>query len=125
MIKAGQKDPKWTKVAKFALTRAPEELYDLNKDPLCMNNLVDSPEYKNKVKAFREKVLDRMKSTQDYLYPIYKDYIAHGDVVATHASLDKIIEERNMVGRAPKNEHSLEFFYKIKKQRKRKNTPAK
>ena len=36
--------------------RVPEEFYDLERDPDCLNNLIDNPKYKNQLKAFRSRL---------------------------------------------------------------------
>jgi N-sulfoglucosamine sulfohydrolase len=45
--------------------RAPEELYDLKKDPGCWNNLAQNPDYKEKLNEYRKKLYKEMTETAD------------------------------------------------------------
>ncbi len=45
--------------------RAPEELYDLKKDPGCWNNLAEHTDYKKIKKEYRKKLLKEMEDTAD------------------------------------------------------------
>jgi len=48
-------------------TRPNEELYDLKKDPIEQNNLIDDLEYKETIKELKSKLFDWMKRTDDPL----------------------------------------------------------
>ncbi len=52
---------------KIKMKRAEEELYDLEKDPNEVNNLVNNPTYENTLFVLRQKLLDWMKETNDPL----------------------------------------------------------
>ncbi|WP_130860440.1 sulfatase family protein [Gracilibacillus phocaeensis] len=51
----------------FYVPNAKEELYDLKKDPLEKDNLIEDPDYEAVVNQLREKVDNWMKQTQDPL----------------------------------------------------------
>ena len=120
MIIAGKSDPKWKERAEFILTRSPEELYDLKNDPLCQNNLIESPEYKNKIEECRQKVVERMKRTQDYLLPLYQNYGIHGDLNKTNQEFINILKKEKVVGVAPSKVLTFESFTNKKKRKNRK-----
>jgi N-sulfoglucosamine sulfohydrolase len=42
-----------------------EEFYDLEKDPDCLNNLIDNPEYKIEIESFKKQLKENMQSTND------------------------------------------------------------
>ena len=45
--------------------RPAEELYDIVKDPACMNNLAGKPEFENIKKQLSERLTNRLKETGD------------------------------------------------------------
>ena len=45
--------------------RVPEELYDFNADPDGLVNLIDAPEYQEKIQEMKKLILKEMKRTQD------------------------------------------------------------
>jgi N-sulfoglucosamine sulfohydrolase len=45
--------------------RVPEEFYDIQKDPNCLNNLIDNPEYKGEMEAMRKQLTAQMQKTED------------------------------------------------------------
>lgn len=45
--------------------RVPEELYDIHRDPDCLNNLIDDPAYENEIRELRTVLEDWMRDTQD------------------------------------------------------------
>jgi N-sulfoglucosamine sulfohydrolase len=45
--------------------RVPEELYDLHRDPYCLNNLIDDLAYQNELRELRTALEDWMRDTQD------------------------------------------------------------
>lgn len=52
--------------------RVPEELYDFKTDPDALNNLINVPEYQEKIKEMKGLLLKEMKRTKD---PIYDDFV--------------------------------------------------
>ncbi len=58
--------PDYKSHAKFMKQRAPEELYDLSKDPACLNNLAINPEYQKVLKMQRQRLYKVMQETDDH-----------------------------------------------------------
>ena len=52
--------------ADFILRRVPEELYDIQKDPGCFNNLVHNPEYASILKRFQAEMSRVLEETSDH-----------------------------------------------------------
>ena len=53
--------------------RAVEELYDYEKDPNALNNLIDNPKYKDVVTELRKQLKAQMIKTNDYVLPAFKN----------------------------------------------------
>ena len=51
--------------------RAPEELYELKKDPGCWHNLASDPDYTDKLEKYRKKMLKEMEDTADPELPVF------------------------------------------------------
>ncbi len=62
---AAETDEKVAQRVEFYLNRAPEELYDNEKDPWSLVNLASVPEYYEQVKIMRQKMLKRLTDTTD------------------------------------------------------------
>ncbi len=62
---AADRDPELAKRIEFYLDRAPEELYDYEKDPWATCNLVHDPEYFDALKTMRKKMIDWMDQHGD------------------------------------------------------------
>jgi arylsulfatase A-like enzyme len=45
--------------------RVPEEFYNIQEDPCCMNNLIDDPYYDSKVEALRDEMIRRLTEQED------------------------------------------------------------
>ena len=73
MVDAAKTDPYIAQRVKMFRYRAAEELYDLRNDPDCLNNLVDSPEYKNDLRKMQGQLHDWMKQTHDPLLPAFEN----------------------------------------------------
>ena len=58
--------PDYKKRAKFMKFRAPEELYDIVKDPGCRNNLAKNPEFRPVLEKIRKNMIQLLKETQDH-----------------------------------------------------------
>ena len=58
--------PDYAERADFILQRVPEELYDVKKDPGCLNNLVHNPEYASVLKSFQKEMYHVLKETSDH-----------------------------------------------------------
>jgi N-sulfoglucosamine sulfohydrolase len=53
------------------LYRSVEELYDYEKDPNALNNLIDDPAYSEVVYQMRQELRTWMENTNDYLLPAF------------------------------------------------------
>ena len=49
----------------YMVYRAPEELFDLKEDPGCWDNLAQDPDYEERIREYRKKLLKEMKETAD------------------------------------------------------------
>jgi len=58
--------------SQFYKCRVPEELYDTQRDPGCLNNLIAAAEYRQVVAGFRKRMLRLMRETQDPELPGYR-----------------------------------------------------
>jgi len=67
MNEAAQTDPAIAARVKVFRYRAPEELYDLEKDPNCLRNLVDSPQHLEVLQRYRQTLRAWMVRTRDPL----------------------------------------------------------
>ena len=62
VVERGERDPFW----QHSFGKRPsEQLFDLSKDPDCVNNLVTDPELSARVTALREKLMGELRSQQD------------------------------------------------------------
>ena len=102
MVALGKTDPKWAARAEFILRRAPEELYDIQKDPDCMNNLAGSPEYAEVMKKFRKAMATHMKATNDPVEPVFDTYQATDSIEAMRKSYEQVMEDSGLIGRIPR-----------------------
>jgi N-sulfoglucosamine sulfohydrolase len=84
MTKLGEKDPLMKARVDLFRHRVPEELFDVVKDPDCLNNLVASPEHAAQLKSLRGQLADEMKSGRD---PILKAFENRND----RAAVEKVI----------------------------------
>ncbi len=50
----------------FILQRVPEELYDVKKDPGCLNNLALNPEYQSVLESFQQSMIQQLQETGDH-----------------------------------------------------------
>ena len=75
MKRAAETDERIAARVKFFLYRVPEEFYDYEKDPCALNNLIDDPEYRDRIVAFRARLLKMMESTSDPLLDTYKKHL--------------------------------------------------
>ncbi|MCH2205531.1 MAG: sulfatase [Lentisphaerales bacterium] len=58
--------PDYKEKAEFLKFKAPEELYDIVKDPGCRNNLAKNPEYQTVLKNFRQDMRNILQATNDH-----------------------------------------------------------
>ena len=50
-----------------------EEFYDLEKDPNCLNNLINNPEYKSQIDDFKKKLRSNMLTTKDPMLKAFEN----------------------------------------------------
>jgi len=115
MQAAGETDPKWAARADFILRRAPEELYDLRKDPDCMNNLAENPEYEPVIKKSRKAMAENMRATADPVEPVYQTWLDTESVEAMHTKYQEVAESADMIGHLPRDKSSKDSSRKRRK----------
>ena len=69
MRKLAQTDPAMARRIDFIKYRAPEEFYDLRKDPNSLNNVIDSPEYASRIAEMRTAMREWMAECEDPVLP--------------------------------------------------------
>ena len=74
MLELGKTDENWARRCEFLLVRSAEEFYDLEKDPGCLNNLINSVEYKNKIAEYRQEMSHWLKKSQDPMSTVFDAY---------------------------------------------------
>jgi N-sulfoglucosamine sulfohydrolase len=65
MVEAAENDPAIAERVRMFRIRVPEEFYDLEKDPSCLHNLIDDPEYKTALDKMRTTLAGHMKDSND------------------------------------------------------------
>jgi N-sulfoglucosamine sulfohydrolase len=103
MYEVGQTDPEWKARAEFIVTRTPEELYDLEKDPKCLNNLIDNPEHAGLIDEHRAAMQAWMRRTQDPIIQTYETYLEAFSAEAMQAVYPGNVEAAGLIGKAPKS----------------------
>lgn len=73
MNKAAETNPAIAKRVQLFRYRVPEEFYDLEKDPNCLNNLIGNPEYTAVMQKLQAKLETWMKQTNDPLLPALRN----------------------------------------------------
>jgi N-sulfoglucosamine sulfohydrolase len=73
MNRAAQTDPAIAERVRMFRYRVPEELYDLEKDPNCLVNLIDRPEYRAEAERMRGQLRQWMQQTGDPLLPVFEN----------------------------------------------------
>ena len=53
--------------------RVPEEFYDLEKDPDCLHNLIDNPEFKEVIAEMQAQLVAEMERTDDPMLEAYQN----------------------------------------------------
>ena len=87
MLQAGHTDASVLERVNMFRMRAVEELYDLERDPDCLINLIDNPEYKEMAEALRAKARSQMARTGD---PMLEVFDMRDDPTARRARLDQV-----------------------------------
>ena len=62
ILNRGKKSEYWQACFDF---RPQQELYNVDKDPNCMNNLAQNPEYQGKMAELKKQLFDRLKAEGD------------------------------------------------------------
>ena len=75
MTLAAETNPEIAARVKFFQYRIPEELYDNQKDPNSLNNLIDKPEFKAEVEKMRRELLANLESTKDPLAETFRLFL--------------------------------------------------
>lgn len=101
MLNIGQTNQYWQDRCDFILKRIPEEFYDVQADPDCLNNLIDDPSYQNDIAAFKESLRQEMVDSNDPILSVFDEYQSSGDVQKTYDEFVRVIEEANWIGHAP------------------------
>jgi N-sulfoglucosamine sulfohydrolase len=126
MYQLGMKgDAKWKARADFLLRRTPEEFYDLKNDPECLNNLIDNPEYSQKISEYRKRMHTELKEREDQLLPVFEAYQQDRSVEVLVSSYAATMAATGIQGKAPKVVDTSrwsdpEAFKKQKQAKKRK-----
>lgn len=64
-LEAGKSDPTIQQRVDHYLHRSPEEFYSLKNDPCERRNLIDNPEYRERIGTMRARLIEAMKRTGD------------------------------------------------------------
>jgi N-sulfoglucosamine sulfohydrolase len=75
MDEAAKTDTKVAERVRMFSYRVPEELYDTEKDPCCLRNLIEDPDYKAVVSRLRQSMLQTMETTKDPLLEAFRKQI--------------------------------------------------
>jgi arylsulfatase A-like enzyme len=68
--------PDYAERADFILQRVPEELYDVKKDPGCLNNLANNPEYQTVLNSFQKNMTQLLEESGDHELKNYTEFVA-------------------------------------------------
>lgn len=71
MVRAGRTDPAIRARVDMFRHRVPQELYDLESDPACTRNLIDSPEHHEVAVKLQARLRDWMVATHDHCLPAF------------------------------------------------------
>ena len=73
MNEAAKTDPKVAARVETFRVRVPEEFYDLAKDPNCLNNLINNPEYKPQIEQLQKQLEKWMINTNDPILEAFRN----------------------------------------------------
>ena len=71
MVEAGKTDPAIRARVDMFRHRVPQELYDLENDPSCTRNLIDSPAHREVAAQFQARLREWMVETKDHCLPAF------------------------------------------------------
>ena len=86
MEQAAATDPAIAARIQLFRYRVPEEFYDLQADPDCLNNLIDSPAHRDQILEMRQRLQDWMEATGD---PMLDAYLNRSD----RPTVDRVMRE--------------------------------
>ena len=84
----------------FIQHRVPEELYDIEKDPDCLNNLIDSPQHRRELNTLRGKLEQWMVQTNDGMLAVFRNRDDAAVREAYVAAQEKEAEARKSRGKS-------------------------
>lgn len=90
LAKRGPEVPKAKERFDFLMYRTVEELYDVQKDPYALNNLIDDPQYAGVANELRAKLQTWMEDTNDYAL---EGFLVREDLEKLRTFMDKTIAE--------------------------------
>lgn len=99
MNQAAKHDPAIQARVDLFRYRVPEEFYDLKKDPNCLNNLIDNPDYTDKIQQLQEQLVAQMKATED---PMLAAFVSRDDRAKVDAVLTATYGNWKAKGKKPK-----------------------
>jgi N-sulfoglucosamine sulfohydrolase len=85
-----KKDPAAQERFNFLMYRTVEELYDVQKDPYALNNLIDDPKYAEVVDDLRAKLQEWMEETNDYAL---EGFLVRDNIDKLRAFMERTIAE--------------------------------
>ena len=86
--KAAKKDPNAAGILRRYYTRPEFELFDLENDPLELDNLADNPEYKSKLKQLKAELAKWTTAQGDELLPHREPYLTSEPVPVVKQKMD-------------------------------------
>lgn len=99
MNQAAKHDPAIQARVDLFRYRVPEEFYDLKKDPNCLKNLIDNPDYADKIQQLQEQLVAQMKATED---PMLAAFVSRDDRAKVDAVLTATYGNWKAKGKKPK-----------------------
>lgn len=103
MLKIAKTDDAWATRTDFIVKRSPEEFYDLEKDPKCLNNLIKNPEYQKLIERNRVAMQAWMTRTEDPIIKTYQVYLKNESADEMAAVYPTNLKEAGVIGKAPKS----------------------
>jgi N-sulfoglucosamine sulfohydrolase len=73
MEEAAKGDPAIAARVELFRHRVPEEFFDLEKDPNCLNNLMGNPEYAGQIAGLQAKLVAQMEKTEDPMLEAFRN----------------------------------------------------
>jgi hypothetical protein len=105
MVQAGKSDPDIQERVELFSYRVLEELFDVQKDPDALDNLIDDPVYEDILTELRQELANEMYTTLDTVLPRFEDEFNITGEEVTAGCLDQEFEEYN--AEANRHDHTL------------------